>query len=131
MNNDKIIIIVNKQKLWFSFKEWLHLYNIENKFKLITMENSVEKNQNVEQLVDERMSSSSNNALSIGEQRIGQGFAFEKGNNNDAQNLKEHFAHIMNIVSKSSNDNNGRLVAETLTLLETASMFGIKALFTK
>lgn len=87
--------------------------------------NQVEKNQDVEQLLNENEL----RKLSIGEQRIE--ILFMKGNNNDKQNLQEHFAHLINTVGKLSNDSNGRLVAEAMTLIETASMFATKALFTK
>lgn len=92
------------------------------------MENQVEKNQDVEQLL-KQVDENQVRALSIGEQRID--IHFMKGNNSDIQNLKEHFAHLINTVSKLSNTNNSRLIAETMTLIETASMFATKALFTK
>lgn len=91
------------------------------------MENNVNKSQDVEQLVDKIGDSARD--LTIGEQRIG--IQFKKGNNDDKQNLQEHFAHMINLVHKLSNDKNGRQISVAMTQIEDASMWAVKSLFTK
>lgn len=60
------------------------------------MENSVEKNENVEQIVQ---NDAEVRELTVGEKRLN--IQFKKGNNSDEQNLAEHFAHLMNVIDKA------------------------------
>ena len=65
--------------------------------------------------------------ITIGEQRIG--IVFKKGNNDKVHNLKEHFAHLINVVDKTKNEKNGREVALAMTEIENASHWAVKSLF--
>ena len=69
--------------------------------------------------------------LTLGEKRIRT--EFNPGNNEKLQNLKEKFAHLLNEVDAIRGDGmisgeKARLIAESLTLLETSAMFAVKAI---